>query len=75
MDACIIMHNMILVDERGQDNNCLHYELMYRPVRVHRREERVTKFIASYEAIRKEEIHLDLQNYLIEEWWTWNGQQ
>jgi hypothetical protein len=48
---------------------------MGRPVRVHRREERVAKLIASYKAIQKEKTHLDLQNDLIEEWWTWNGHQ
>ena len=75
MTACIIMHNMIIEDERDQDNDCLHYELMGRPVRVRRREERVSKFIASYKAIRKEETHHELQNDMIEEWWAWNGQQ
>jgi hypothetical protein len=75
MNACIIMHNMIIGDERGQDNDCLHYELMGRLVRVHRREEIVAKFIASYKAIRKEETYLEIQNDLIEEWWAWNDQQ
>jgi hypothetical protein len=60
MNASIIMHNMIIEDERGQANDCLHYELMGRPVRVHRREKRVDKLIASYKAISKEETHLDI---------------
>jgi hypothetical protein len=63
---------MIIEDERGQDNDFLHYELMGRPVQVHRGEERVAKFIASYKVIRMEETHLELQNDLIEKWWTWN---
>jgi hypothetical protein len=59
MNACVIMHNMIIETEHGQDNDNLHYELMGRPVRVRvrRRAERVARFIASYKAIRNDDVH------------------
>jgi hypothetical protein len=44
-------------------------------VRVQRREDRVTRFINSYHAIWNNDVHNDLQNYLIKEWWKWNDQQ
>ena len=75
MTACVIMHNMIIENERGQDLDYNHYELMGRPVQVRRRAERVARFVASYHAIRRTETHDELQKDLIEEWWSWNGQQ
>ena len=75
MTACVIMHNMIIENERGQDLDYTHYELMGHPVRVRRRAERVARFVASYHAIRRNETHNELQKDLIEEWWAWNGQQ
>ena len=75
MTACVIMHNMIIENERGQDLDYTHYELMGHPVRVRRRAERVARFVASYHAIRRNETHTELQKDLIEEWWAWNGQQ
>ena len=75
MNAYVIMHNMIIENERGQDLDYTHYELMGHPVRVRRRAERVARFVASYHAIRRNETHTELQKDLIEEWWAWNGQQ
>jgi hypothetical protein len=75
MNACVIMHNMIIEDERGQENDYTHYELMGHPVQVHRRQERVARFIVSYNSIRNTDVHDDLQQDLIEEWWAWNGRQ
>ena len=66
----MIMHNMIIENERGQDVDYSQYELLGYPVRVRRRAERVTRFIASYHAIRRAETHDDLQKDLIEEWWA-----
>ena len=75
MNACVIMHNMIIQDERGQDLDYSFYELMGQPVRVRRREERVARFIASYHSIRQAEVHNELEDDIIEEWWRSNGQQ
>ena len=75
MHACVIMHNMIIENERGQDLDYSQYELLGHPVRVRRRAERVARFVASYHAIRRPATHNDLQKDLIEEWWAWNGQQ
>ena len=74
MNACVIMYNMIIEDERGQDFDYTHYELMGVPVQPRRRAERVARFVASYHAIRHNDAHDKLQKDLIEEWWTWNGQ-
>ena len=68
-------HNMIIENERGQDLDYSQYELLGHPVRVRRRAERVARFVASYHAIRRPATHNDLQKYLIEEWWAWNGRQ
>ena len=73
--ACVIMHNMIIENERGQDLDYSQYELLGYPVRVRRRAERIARFIASYHAIRRPAMHNELQNDLIEEWWAWHGRQ
>ena len=73
--ACVIMHNMIIENERGQDVDYSQYELLRHPVRVRRRAERVACFVAFYHAIRRPAAHNDLQKDLIEEWWAWHGRQ
>ena len=75
MHACVIMHNMIIENERGQDVDYSRYELLGHPVQVRRRAARVACFVASYHAIRRAKTHDDLQKDLIKEWWAWNGQQ
>ena len=74
MNACVIMHNMIIENERGQDLDYSHYELIGCPVRVRRREERIARFLTSYHSIRETDMHDELQKDLIEEWWSWRGQ-
>ena len=68
MTVCVIIHNIIIDNERGQDLDYTHYELMGRPVQVRRRAERVARFLASYHAIRRAETHDELQKDLIGEW-------
>ena len=70
MHACVIMHNMIIENQRGQNVDYSHYELLGHPVRVRLRPERVARFVASYHAILRPEMHDDLQKDLIEEWWA-----
>ena len=60
MHACVIMHNMIVENERGQDVDYSQYELLGHPVRVRRRTARVARLVASYHAIRRAEMHDDL---------------
>jgi hypothetical protein len=73
MMACVIMHNMIIEDERGEEEHDYTYELMGRPVQIRRKEERLARFLMSYHAIRTEEVHDDLQKDIMAEWWAWNG--
>jgi hypothetical protein len=75
MNACVIMHNMIIKDDRGKDEDHTHYELMGVSVQVKRIAHRVARFIASYHSIRSNDTHDELQKNLMEEWWKWNGQQ
>ena len=75
MHACVIMHNMINENERDQDIDYSHYELLGHPVRVRWRAARVAQFVTPYHAIRRAEAHDDLQNDLIGKWWAWNGRQ
>jgi hypothetical protein len=41
MNACVIMHNMIIENDRGNDEDHTHYELMGAPVPVRRTVHRV----------------------------------
>jgi hypothetical protein len=49
--ACAIMHNMIIENERGQELDYTHYDLMGVLAQVRRREERLSQFISSYHGI------------------------
>jgi hypothetical protein len=75
MTAYVIMHNMIIEDDRGKFFDHTHYELMGVPVQVRRSAHRIGRFIASYHAIRSNDTHDELQKDLMEEWWNWNEQQ
>jgi hypothetical protein len=75
MMACVIMHNMIIENERDQDLDYRFYELMGEPVRPHRRRDRIARFVECYHEIRDEDTHEFLQKDIIEEWWSWFGQQ
>jgi hypothetical protein len=52
MNACVIMYNMIIEDDRGKDLGYTFYELIGCPMRVQRREYMVAHFIHSYQTIR-----------------------
>jgi hypothetical protein len=60
---------MIIENERAQESDYIHYDLMGVPVQVSRREERLAQFISSYNAIRQGEMHDQVQLDIIEEWW------
>jgi hypothetical protein len=75
MAAYVIMHNMIIEDDRGKNVDHTHYELMEVPVQMRRSAHKIAQFIASYHVIRSNDTHGELQKDLIEEWWNWHGQQ
>ena len=75
MHARVIMGNMIIENERGQDVDYSQYELLGHPVRPGRRAERVARFVASYHAIRRPAAHNELKKDLIKEWWACNGRR
>ena len=75
MTACIIMHNMIIQDEHEQNVVYGTYELMGHQVRPRKGGNRVERFLEAYHDIRDEDMHKDLQNDLMEEWWKWYGRQ
>jgi hypothetical protein len=60
MMACVIMHNMIIEIEHGQDVDGYHYDLMGHPVRVQRQQDHISHFIECYHAIRDEDTHESL---------------
>jgi hypothetical protein len=64
--ACVIMHNMIIKNERGQDMDGHHYELMGHPVRVRRQRDRIARFIECYHTFSDEYTHENLHNDLME---------
>jgi hypothetical protein len=66
MNACVIMHNMVIKDECGKYLDYTFYELMGCLICVQRREHKVAHFIQSYHDIRNNEVHDDL-------WSGWNG--
>jgi hypothetical protein len=64
MTAYVIMHNMIIEDDRGKNMDHIHYELMGVPVQVRRSAHRVARFVASYHSICSSETHDELQKYI-----------
>jgi hypothetical protein len=52
MTVCVIMHNIIIEDDRGKNIDHTHYELMGVPMQVRRSAHRIPRFITSYHAIR-----------------------
>jgi hypothetical protein len=58
MTAYVIMHNMIIDDDRGKNVDHTHYELMGVPVQVRMSAHRIARFIASYHAIRFNDTYM-----------------
>ncbi|TVU11411.1 hypothetical protein EJB05_44996, partial [Eragrostis curvula] len=69
--ACIIMHNMILEDERGQDVDFIYEtEGTHVPeVQPQRDEDRLTKFLEVQKKINNREEHHQLREDLVEHLW------
>jgi hypothetical protein len=60
MNACVIVHNMIIEDDREKKIDHIHYELMGVPMQVRRSAHRVTRFIVLYHFIRFNDTHDEL---------------
>lgn len=75
MTACVILHNMILENERGQNQDYNVFDLMGHCVRPCKNANRIQRFLQVYHEIRDADTHVDLQKDLMEEWWTWHGKQ
>ena len=73
MTACVIMHNMIIENERGKDLDYNFYHLM--GIHPMRKEERIRRFMKVYSEIRDIDVHDQLQKDLMEEHWKWHGER
>ena len=71
MNACVIMHNMIIQDEHGQNVVYGTYELMGRPDGG----EVETELQAFLSPTMTFVTLTSLQKELMEEWWSWYGAQ
>src|SRR5438128_432036 len=76
MKACVIMHNMIVEDERDngqQDNN---YEAMGEKIRVSRTHaEELSAFLQMHQQIEDKANHSQLQADLVEHLWQKSGDE
>ena len=75
MTTCVIIHNMIIENECGQDVDYTFYHLMGVRVMPMRREERIRRFRKVYNEIRDSDAHDQLQKDLMEEYWKWHGER
>jgi hypothetical protein len=62
------MHNMIIEDDRGKDEDHTHYELMGLPMQVRRSAHRMARFIVLYHSIHSNNTQDELQKDLTKEW-------
>ncbi|XP_066392531.1 uncharacterized protein [Miscanthus floridulus] len=75
MTACVIMHNMIVEDERSEDEDKdVQYEGVGQLVRptpheVHNRTREFREFLQAHHNITNRQIHTQLQQDLIEHLW------
>ncbi|XP_073367922.1 uncharacterized protein [Aegilops tauschii subsp. strangulata] len=74
MTACVIMHNMIIENERGQNLDYTFYHLMGIRVMPMTKEERIKGFMNVYNEIRDSDAHDQRKKDLMEEHWKWHGE-
>jgi Plant transposon protein len=76
MSACIILHNMIVEDERDEVGLETNYDniIQHHPVSRERTADFET-FLDRYQQIRDHHVHLQLRNDLIEHLWAREGAQ
>ncbi|XP_062204528.1 uncharacterized protein LOC133906594 [Phragmites australis] len=76
MTACVIMHNMIIEDERGTASPVQVFDFMGEPTQVHRSgDEGVLHYVETTQAIRNRAVHRQLRADLVEHLWSIHGAQ
>ncbi|KAL3628938.1 hypothetical protein CASFOL_027984 [Castilleja foliolosa] len=77
MTTCVILHNMIIEDQRDHDETVDHEELLSsRPIAVSRdRTPDFVEFFRNNRRIQSSQTHHSLRNDLIEHLWTINGEE
>ncbi|KAL7176778.1 hypothetical protein ACSBR2_030179 [Camellia fascicularis] len=76
MKACIILHNMIVDDERNEQNIECNYDTIDEtlPLTVsHERTPELYEFIQNHHRIRDRQTHSKLQADLVEHLWHLHG--
>ena len=74
MTCCVILHNMILEDERGLNLPCF-YDNVGTRVRPERELSRVQAFLQAHRDIEDAATHGRLRDDLVEHQWQLDGQR
>ncbi|XP_062224506.1 uncharacterized protein LOC133923068 [Phragmites australis] len=76
MTACVIMHNMIIEDEKGSTDVEEVYDYMGEKATVHQDlDQAILQYIEVTEAIRNRALHHQLRDDLVEHLWSLHGAQ
>ena len=74
MTACVIMHNMIIEDEKGGTDVEEVYDYMGEKATVHQDlDQAILQYIKVTEAIRNRALHHQLRDDLVEHLWSLHG--
>ncbi|XP_071680058.1 protein ALP1-like [Lolium perenne] len=73
MTCCVILHNMIIEDERGLNLPCFYNNVGTR-VQPERNPDRIEAFLAAHRGIENAETHHQLTQDLIDHHWQLHGQ-
>nr|XP_051196756.1 uncharacterized protein LOC127310093 [Lolium perenne] len=73
MTCCVILHNMIIEDERGLNLLCF-YDNVGTRVQPERNPDRIEAFLAAHRGIENAETHHQLTQDLIDHHWQLHGQ-
>jgi hypothetical protein len=69
MRACVIMHNMIIEDERDEEDD-FNYDVVGENVKIsHDSTPELEEFIQNYKNIKDQQIHMQLKDDLVEHLW------
>jgi hypothetical protein len=74
MKCCVILHNMILEDERGLNLPCF-YDNVGTRVQSERNSSRVQAFLEAHRQIENEKTHAQLRDDLVEHHWQLDGRR
>ena len=73
MTACVIMHNMIIEDERGEPED-FNYEHVGTTVTPEKDEDWIKRFLEVHRKIEDRETHDQLHDDLVDHLWQRHGQ-